>query len=72
MGVRITSTEGVTALFDSVSGFAFGPTMSDPDEAEAFLRFVERESDGSDPRTMPEKELGELYARFHNEEWVDA
>lgn len=69
MGVRITADEGVVALFDSTSGFAFGPTMQDSDEAEAFLRFAERETDGKDPRDMTDKEIGDLHARFRDEEW---
>ena len=40
MGVRITTSEKVSALFDSVSGWAFGPTFETEDEAESFLNFT--------------------------------
>jgi hypothetical protein len=68
MGIRNTEDEGVVALFDSVSGFAFGPTFQDSDEAEAFIRFAERESD-ADLRQLTDTQLDELSARFHAEEW---
>jgi hypothetical protein len=71
MGVRTTEGESVVALFDSVSGFAFGPTFGDADEAEAFVRFAERETDGTDLRRMPDDELAALASRFHVEEWAD-
>ena len=41
MGVRNTEDEGVVALFDSVSGHAFGLTFDSTTEAEAFLEFAE-------------------------------
>jgi hypothetical protein len=69
MGIRNTEGEGVVALFDSVSGFAFGPTFDDIDEAEAFVRFAERETDGTDLRQMPDGAIAELASRFHTEEW---
>jgi hypothetical protein len=32
MGVRLSTDENVVALFDSVTGWAFGPTFPDSDE----------------------------------------
>ena len=46
MGVRITDSENVS-LYDSVSGWAFGPTF--PSE-EAALDFLEFTKDEPDPR----------------------
>jgi len=40
MSVRLTSSDRRVALFDSVTGVAFGPTFADEDEAEAFLRWA--------------------------------
>lgn len=47
MGVRIIvgseqyGTESGAVLFDSTTGWAFGPVFADLDRAEAFLAYVE-------------------------------
>lgn len=56
MGTRITSDEGVYALFDSVSGWAFGPTFASPDDAEAFLNYLHEQ--GEDGRELTDAQLG--------------
>lgn len=40
MGIRTTSSENKVAIFDSVSGFAFGPTFDSASEADDFLDFA--------------------------------
>lgn len=65
MGVRITSDEDKAALFDSVSGWAFGPTFDNSDEAEDFIRFCE-EAGLADLRTVPEPDLVTAH-----ESWVE-
>ena len=66
MGVRITSQEKVVALFDSVTGFAFGPTFQDEESADAFLVWL-RDRDGRDARSLSDREIGEL----HRVWWVE-
>lgn len=62
MGVRTTSSEKVVALFDSVSGWAFGPVFHSEDEAEDFLEFT---SNSPDLRTLTDAQLEELYKRWY-------
>ena len=66
MGVRllIDRDESRAALYDSVSGFAFGPTFESPEQAEDFLEYVAGE-DGRDPRVLPSPLLEELHAAWH-------
>jgi len=45
MGVRTTASEGKVALFDSVTGTAFGPVFDDPFDAEEFLRWLQGKSE---------------------------
>ncbi len=40
MGVRNTGVEGRVAMFDSVTGFAFGPTFDSDDELDDYMTFV--------------------------------
>lgn len=63
MGVRITSDEDVCALFDSVSGWAFGPTFADSDEAESFLKFLQK-NDADDARALTQVELGDWHDKW--------
>jgi len=42
MGVRITSQEDKVALFDSVTGHAFGPVFDSEWEAEEFTDWFQR------------------------------
>ena len=62
MGVRITDNR-TFALYDSVSGFAFGPTFDTEDEARGFVDFVTNRY-GKDARTLTDKELEEAWAAF--------
>ena len=41
MGVRLTSQEEVVALYDSVTGRAFGEVFDNEDDAEAFLEWLQ-------------------------------
>jgi hypothetical protein len=63
MGTRITTDEGMSALFDSVSGFAFGPTFETAEQAADFLEFIEK-TGRPDPRTLNDEELKEVYVRW--------
>lgn len=42
MGVRLTTDESKTALFDSVTGLAFGPVFDCTADAESFLEYAEK------------------------------
>jgi len=64
MGVRITDEQHV-AIFDSVSGTAFGPTFSSSSSAQDFLDWLPR-SEG-DPRDMRETRLMQLFDRWRQE-----
>ena len=68
MGVRITDLQTV-ALYDSVTGTAFGPTFERESEAQAFLDWL-REGDDIDARKVPPATLEALLDRFRAE--VDA
>lgn len=57
MSVRITSQEGRVALFDSVSGWAFGPAFNTEEEAEDFLAFATHHHD---LRLLDTRQLQEL------------
>lgn len=56
MGVRNTATEGRVALFDSTSGFAFGPTFDTETECDDFVTFV-ASIDPRDLRAIPSTDL---------------
>jgi hypothetical protein len=82
MGVRILvgHEEGeygyeseIASLFDSVTGWAFGPVFhrgedgdSPGDLAQAFLDWLAEQADnnGRDPRQIPPDELEKLYGRW--------
>ena len=66
MGVRITKDEGKVALFDSVSGFAFGPVFDDEFEAEAFLAYC-RNHDLPDPRAMSDRDIEDHVVAFRRD-----
>ena len=73
MGVRITSHEqsetAVVALYCSTSVFAFGPVFHGWDakaKARSYLAFI-AETDGRDPRTIGDGDLGRLHG-----EWLTA
>ncbi|HMA74379.1 MAG TPA: hypothetical protein VKP67_23250 [Xanthobacteraceae bacterium] len=52
MGVRIIADENYAALYCSTTMFAFGPVMTDYEEAEGFLEWLP-----SDARSYSEPEL---------------
>lgn len=66
MSVRVTTTEGVAALYDSSSGLAFGPIFASLDDADAFLKHLE-EIGERDPRVIPAHELAELAREWEGE-----
>ena len=69
MGVRITGREGVSALYDSVSGFAFGIVFDSDEDVESFLEFSKRE-EPRDLRILKDSELKSLYSKwFSQKEW---
>jgi hypothetical protein len=59
MGTRVTSDEGKTALFDSVTGWAFGPTFDSPEAAASYLKYVQEVY--GDPRTLRLETLEQAY-----------
>jgi hypothetical protein len=64
MSVRITDGEHV-ALYDSVTGEAFGPVMDSEEHAERFLEHLRDTQPGaSDPRKLPPDVLQRCYARW--------
>jgi hypothetical protein len=63
VSVRLTSAEGVVALFDSTSGWAFGPVFEDADQAEAFLKFA-ADCEERDVRLLANHELRSFYGAF--------
>ncbi len=62
MSVLLTNDRKV-AMYDSVSGFAFGPTFDSEDEASEFVDFLYEEYD-SDPRALNDKEMEEALIKF--------
>ena len=58
MGIRTLTDpeEGMSVLYCSVSGLAFGPVFSEPETADDFLDWA-LEQGGPDMRTLPPKEL---------------
>jgi hypothetical protein len=61
MGVRTTSGEKTVALFDSVTGWAFGRVFDSDLEAEDFLAFT---ADGPDLRTLDDDQLDTLFCQW--------
>jgi hypothetical protein len=61
----ITNDEGTTALYDTVSEWAFGPVFTSRENADAFLDWAEIQGvkDG-DVRRLPYEELSELSDRY--------
>ena len=70
MGVRITGREGKTALYDSVSGFAFGIVFDSDEDAESFLEFSKRE-EPRDLRILKDSELESLYSKWFSQKDVE-
>lgn len=59
MGVRVTTPTGPFALYDSVTGIAFGEVFEDRQEAEDFAEWATNES-GKDLRTLTGVALAQL------------
>lgn len=70
MGVRITDSETV-ALYDSVSGFAFGPTFDDEEQAQDFCDWWHTYDDAVDLRRLTDRELEEAHSRWHRAAFED-
>ena len=66
MGIRITGREGVSALYDSVSGFAFGIVFDSDEDVESFLEFSKRE-EPRDLRILKDSELESLYSKWFSQ-----
>lgn len=70
MGVRVTDIDNV-AIYDSVTGFAFGPTFNCEDAAGDFLSWLDS-NDEKDPRLMTNSELESKFGEWvsvHGEIW---
>lgn len=63
MGIRLSSVHNKVAIFDSVSGFAFGPVFDTDQEADDFVAFAERRLD-KDLRTATVREIEEVFGTF--------
>lgn len=66
MSVRLTTRDGITsnvALYDSVTGIAFGPLFESEDDADDFLTHLETIGE-RDPRIIAAAELCELAREF--------
>jgi hypothetical protein len=61
VSVRTTSGEHVAALFDSVTGRAFGPVFDTDEQVDDFLRFT---ASGPDLQTMSHDGLSETHAAW--------
>jgi hypothetical protein len=59
MGVRVSDQSHV-CLYDSVTGTAFGPVLSDPVEADDFLSWL----GNRDARDIREDVLAAMYQEF--------
>ena len=70
MGIRITGDEGKTALYDSVSGFAFGLVFDNSEEANDFLEFVGK-NEPRDLRILKDSELESLYSKWFSQKDVE-
>lgn len=53
------------AMYDSVSGWAFGPVMDGEETADAFLAFCNQRH--GDPRSLTDVELGGAWSDFNRE-----
>lgn len=66
MGVRITTDENKAAIFDSVTGWAFGPVFDTAEDAEDFLKFFDANGIGPDPRAVSAKVLESAFGDWLN------
>lgn len=64
MGVRLIADPNggndSVAMYDSVSGFAFGPVFASEEDAEDFIEYARREYD-RDVRQLPDEALKRLH-----------
>jgi hypothetical protein len=64
MGIRLTCPEDKVALFDSVTGWAFGPVFDNVTEGEDFLRYT---ADAPDLRTLDPATLEQMHRDWYGE-----
>ena len=73
MAVSDTEREGVTALYDTTTGQAFGPVFKDEDEVEDFMTWVKHKhnDESIDVRTLNTDQLVKLKDEFTKDftEW---
>lgn len=55
------------AMYDTVTGWAFGPTFSSKGDALLFIRFAESQPGIKDVRAVPNQQLQKLHS-----EWIEA
>jgi hypothetical protein len=66
MGVTHTASDPAVALYDSVSGYAFGEVFTNADDAESFLAYA-NEHESRDLRILSAADLEKL-----RKAWADA
>ena len=69
MGVHSTGREGRVAMYDSVTGIAFGPTFDSQDDLESFERYVESKIDFELRLLVPGKLLA-LHEQWEEERTI--
>ena len=72
MGLRLTSAEGVTAMFDSVTGWAFGPVFEHEEDAEAFMGWARTQCQIEDLRSLSSADLFRLWEEYNREQQARA
>ncbi len=63
MSARVTEPTGPYAIYDSVTGIAFGRTFDSHEDAENFVKWA-AETSGEDVRSLPPGELARLRLRW--------
>jgi hypothetical protein len=66
VSVRVTTAEGKAALFDSVTGLAFGPVFDSELHADEFLIWLD-DTDGRDARDINTPRLNALKQEWEKE-----
>lgn len=65
MGLHLTGISGYTAMYDSVTDWAFGPVFTSPENAEQFLAWAESQGvRNGDVRQLSNDRLAELSDRY--------
>jgi hypothetical protein len=67
IGVETTAKENLVALFDSVTGFAFGPVFTSEEDAEDFMQFFKEMYPGTDIRTFAPQYLVSFTTEWSNQ-----